>query len=274
MNDQTEKPRNQVSVLKDYLNSKQVTNAINDVLPKYLTIEKILSIALSEVRKTPKLLECDQVSFTNAIVECTQLGLLPGSLLGQAYLIPRNIKGNMTCTLLPGYRGYVVLAERAGTSLIAHAVFENDKYECMLGTMQKIIHIPADGKRGKLRCVYAVARTEKIDPKTGVIQVLSKIDHLTLEDIEKAKRCSQCPDKFWDPWRIEMSRKTGVRRLAKYLDLTPEFSQLCEIDDNFNNGITLNGVFNEEPETPLLPQNEKMKRQMKAKQSKNQETLL
>jgi recombination protein RecT len=253
-------------LLKDYLHSPEVMGAIKKVLPKFLTTDKLLTIVLGEVRKNPKLLECDQISFVNAIVECTQLGLIPGSLFGQAYLIPFNksekrmIDGKekwtkrLICTLLPGYRGYVTLAERAGTSLVAHAVYENDKYECLLGTEQKILHIPAHEDRGDIRCAYAVAKKQTIDKKTGDKQIITKIDHLSMDDLNKAKSCSKCPEDFWDKWEDEQCRKTAAKRLSKYLDLTPEFSQLNEIDNNLDSGIIIDGDFNVESRQQKKPQ--------------------
>lgn len=277
-NQVTERPKNQVSVLRDFLNTKEVVGAINKVLPSYLTTDKMLSLALSEVRKTPKLLECDKISFSNAIVECAQLGLWPGTLLGQAYLVPYKDK----CTLMPGYRGYIVLASRSGYSVTAHCVYENDiKYECILGSVERIIHIPADENRGKIKCVYAVAKSEIIDKKTGEVKIIQKIDHMTMDDLNKARRCSQCPDKFWDKWPEEMYRKTVVRRLSKYLDLSPEFMRLCDIDNSIDSGLTIDGEFlteneQEKIQEPSIPQSKKILNQLKENNDRclNEDTLL
>lgn len=273
MTNEVQKSPNQVNELKAYLEGAKVTAAIEKVLPKFLTVDKLLSIVLTEVRNTPKLLECDRVSFTNSLITCVQLGLVPGALLGQAYLIPRNIKGKMTCTLMPGYRGYVVLAERAGTSLTAQCYCENDiKYECQLGSINKIIHIPANNDRGKIICAYAVARSETID-KNGTIKIISKIDHMAMSDLNKARACSQCPDKFWKPWEHEMCRKTPTRRLSKYLDLSPAFNQLREIDNKFDSGEMIDGDFTDETETPPMPQNQKMLNKLKGGEGKKSEKM-
>lgn len=247
MTNEVQKQPNQINALKAYLEGPQVTKAIEKVLPKFLTVSKLLSVVLTEVRKIPTLLECDRESFTNSLIQCVQLGLVPGALLGQAYLIP--YKGK--CTLLPGYRGYVVLAERAGTSLTAQCYCENDiKYECMLGSVEQIIHIPANDKRGEIICAYAVAKNETID-KNGIRRIITKIDHMAMSDIEKAKACSKCPaDKFWNPWKYEMCRKTVVKRLGKYLDLSPDFNQLVEADNAIDSGIIIEGSFTEDEPQP------------------------
>lgn len=267
MTNEVQKKPNQVNELRRYLETKNVTRAIEEVLPKFLTIDKLLSVVLTEVRKIPKLLECDRESFTTCLIQCVQLGLVPGALLGQAYLIPRNLKGKMTCTLLPGYRGYVVLAERAGTSLTAQCYCENDiKYECLLGSVEQIIHIPANDNRGKVICAYAVAKKEAID-KNGTRRIITKIDHMSMSDLNKAMACSQCPDKFWKPWKSEMCRKTVAKRLGKYLDLSPDFNQLVEVDNEIESGVTIDGAFTDEtePKAPPVPQNKKMLNDMKNK---------
>lgn len=270
--EQDKKP-NQVRVLKKYLESPKVNMAIKKVLPKFLTFDKLLSFVMTEVRSIPKLLKCDHVSFTNCLIQCVQLGLIPGKFFGQAYLIPREIDGIMTCTLLPGYRGYVVLAERAGTSLTAQCYCENDiKYECMLGSFEQIIHIPANDNRGKIICAYAVAKNETI-LKDGSRKIITKIDHMSMSEIEKAKACSQCPTRFWKPWEHEMCRKTVALRLSKYLDLSKEFNQLREIDSNIGSGVALEGEFTSEEEKQNMPQNKKLLEQMKNKKSSVQDDI-
>ena len=58
------------------------------VLPKHITPERMVRIALNAIQNTPKLAECDQKSFLGAIMRSAQLGLEPDGVLGQAYLIP------------------------------------------------------------------------------------------------------------------------------------------------------------------------------------------
>ena len=57
-------------------------------LPKHITADRMTRVALTEVRKNPKLGLCDQASFLGAIMQCSQMGLEPGGVLGHAYLLP------------------------------------------------------------------------------------------------------------------------------------------------------------------------------------------
>jgi recombination protein RecT len=85
-------------------------------LPSHLTAERMARIALTEVRRVPKLALCDQNSFMGAIMTCCQLGLEPGSALGHAYLIPfENTKKRIVeVQLILGYKGMIDLARRSG----------------------------------------------------------------------------------------------------------------------------------------------------------------
>lgn len=61
---------------------------IQRALPKHMDADRIARIALTAVRTTPKLLDCDQFSFLAALMQSAQLGLELNTGLGQAYLIP------------------------------------------------------------------------------------------------------------------------------------------------------------------------------------------
>jgi len=59
------------------------------VLPKSITADRLIRIALTEVRKNPTLAQCDLQSTIGSIMVGAQLALEPG-VMGQAYLVPFN----------------------------------------------------------------------------------------------------------------------------------------------------------------------------------------
>src|SRR5262249_8718109 len=71
-------------------------------LPKHLTAERLLRVALTAVQRTPALLECDQLSIVGSVVQAAQLGLEPDGILGLAYLVPYFNKktGRKECQLI------------------------------------------------------------------------------------------------------------------------------------------------------------------------------
>lgn len=186
-------------------------------LPRHLTPDRMTRIALTELRKIPKLLTCNPESFCGAIMACSQLGLEPGSALGQIYLIPF---GKEVQVIL-GYKGMIELARRSGqiVSLGAHEVHENDVFEFEYGLTEKLRHVPNLKDRGQLIAVYAVAHF------TGgghQIEVMSK------QDVDKVRSRSKSSSS--GPWLTdysEMAKKTVVRKLFKYLPISIEKLQLA-----------------------------------------------
>lgn len=109
---------------------------ITAALPKHLNADRMVRIAFTELRKTPKLQECHPITTLGAIITLSQLGLEPG-VLGQAYLVPFNNKrkGVLECQAIPGWKGYVDLVSRAGRASVATGgVREGDEFDYDLGS--------------------------------------------------------------------------------------------------------------------------------------------
>lgn len=225
------KPTTLTSLMADPRTKAQIALA----LPKHMTADRLARIAMTELRKTPKLMQCDQMSFLGAIMQCAQLGLEPGSALGHAYLLPfdrRQKQGNQWVTvateaqLIIGYRGMIDLARRSGqiVSLSARAVHENDTFSYAYGLEEKLEHVPCeDGNPGSITHVYAVARL-----KDGGVQfeVMSKAA------VDKVRALSKSSDKGpWVDHYEEMAKKTAIRRLFKYLPVSIEMQRAVNIDE-------------------------------------------
>lgn len=126
-----------------------------------MTPERMARIATTEMRRIPKLAECNPMSFLGAVIQCLQLGLEPGGSLGHLYLIPFGKE----VQVIVGYRGMIDLARRSGQiiSIDARAIYEGDQFDCSLGLELKLGHVPdwnnpnrADP--AKPRVVYAMAK--------------------------------------------------------------------------------------------------------------------
>src|SRR5690348_5405799 len=70
---------------------EEMMPAIRQAIPKHMTPERLLRIATTAIRTTPKLKACTAASLLASVMQCAQLGLEPG-VLGHAYLIPYNNK--------------------------------------------------------------------------------------------------------------------------------------------------------------------------------------
>lgn len=202
-------------------------------LPKHLTPDRMTRIALTELRKVPKLAQCDPMTFCGAIMQCAQLGLEPGGALGHIYLIPfdNRKKGVTEVQVIMGYRGMIELARRSGqiVSLSAHEVYEKDTFEFEYGLTEKLRHVPSLSDRGKLTAVYAVAHFVGGGHQ---IEVMSK------QDVEKIRARSKSGNS--GPWLTdwdEMAKKTVLRKLFKYLPVSIEkLQQATALDEQADFG--------------------------------------
>jgi len=104
---------NPYKTIQDLL--KRMEPQIRKALPKHLEPERLARIALTEIRKNPKLLECSRESLLGAVMTAAQLGLEPG-VLGHAYLIPywNNKTKSYEVQFQIGYKGLLDLVRRSG----------------------------------------------------------------------------------------------------------------------------------------------------------------
>jgi recombination protein RecT len=176
-------PPSQIDVL---LRRPDVLEQIALALPSHITAERIARVALTEVRRNPKLAQCDPVSFLGALMQSAQLGLELGNNLGHAYLVPFFNKraGYYEAQLIPGYRGLIDLARRSGqiVSISARVVYENDDFEYRYGLDEELWHKPARTNRGEMIYAYAVA---KLKDGGSQFEVMSR------EEIDEIKEGSQ-----------------------------------------------------------------------------------
>lgn len=124
---------------------------------------QIVRDALTELRRTPKLGQCDSTSVMGALMTCAQLNLRVG-VLGQAWPVPfwdkraRRFKAQ----LIIGYQGYRELAWRSGflASNAAREVKEGDYFDWKYGLDERLDHRPAedDSEERAVTHYYAVVR--------------------------------------------------------------------------------------------------------------------
>ena len=202
--------------------------SLQTVLPKHLTPERVVKMALVAASRQPLLYKCTQASILQSIMKAAELGLDCSGTLGRAYLVPYfNSKiGAYEAQFLVGYQGLIELARRSGNiaRIESRVVYANDQFTVEYGLDQKLVHKPSlNGDRGKLTCVYAVA--ELTDGSR-------QIEVMTLDEVESIRSRSKAKDS--GPWKTdysEMARKTVIRRIAKYLPLSTELQKAFEADD-------------------------------------------
>lgn len=245
------KPKTIAHLLVDPATKQQIAAA----LPRHMTAERLARIVLTEVRKVPKLAQCDQMSFMGAVMQAAQLGLEPGQALGHCYLLPfnkRRKEGNQwiettEVQLIIGYRGMLDLARRSGQilSLEARAIYAKDEYTIRMGLDSTIEHEPAwhEADRGEPLFFYAVA---KLKDGGTQFEVMSAREINAIRDASQgykaavaaqAKYNKDAPDTPWHTHYDEMAKKTVIRRLFKYLPVSIEMQRAVGLDEHADAGL-------------------------------------
>lgn len=204
------------------------------LLPAYMPPKTFVQIVCTQMRKTPLLAKCEPMSFFARLQECAERGLSPNGR--HAYLLPfkNNKAGTVECQLVVGYQGLSLLAKKFGgvTSIYCELWFEKDTLENDTGNIRHIINYRAD-RRDPATNSLGVVCVVKFKDGTSQGIVVPKYEIDTVRDrAQSYKRAKQygtdCP---WMTDYGEMAKKTAFRRLAKWLDLSPEFDSAVDLDN-------------------------------------------
>jgi recombination protein RecT len=204
---------------------------IEQVAPKHLSADRLMRVALMTISRTPKLAECTPHSLLNAFMTASQLGLEVGGVLGEAYLVPYGKEA----TFLVGYRGLINLARRSGQiiSIEAQVVRQGDLFDFEYGLEMRFRHQPKAEVDAPITHAWALARF-----RDGGHQ----LDVMTIRDVEAIrKRSRSATNGPWVTDFAEMAKKTVVRRLCKYLPLSPEVADAIDTSDKSEFGDIVEG---------------------------------
>lgn len=196
-------------------------------LPRHITPDRMLRVALTALRTTPDLLKCTTASLLGSIMSAAQLGLEPNTPLGMAYLIPYKT----TCQLIIGYQGYLDLARRSGmvAQPYAHVVREGDEFHYLYGLYPDLKHVPSgdvERESKPITHVYAVAHLIGKDVGPPIFRVLTK------PQIDKRRaRSASAKSGPWVTDEEAMTLKTGIRAIWPWLPKNAEMATASALDE-------------------------------------------
>ena len=197
-------------------------NEIEKALPPGLTIKKFQQTIYLACKKNPGILDCTQKSIYLALMEAATMGLDP-SISNSCFFIPRRNKGVLELSVQVGYRTIInwIMNTEEIKDINVFVVYEGEVFEIRGGTEAGITHEinPEVEKSWKtIKFVYGVATTVKggkiwryLD-KAGII----------------ARRSRAKTEVIWREWPIEMTLKTGLIYLSKYLPMNTELSGVLD----------------------------------------------
>ncbi|MAH49048.1 hypothetical protein CMI37_24690 [Candidatus Pacearchaeota archaeon] len=218
--------RDQLTALNAFLGTKR--DSLIKIAPRGTDVDRIIRVAMFEAAKNERLVQCTPTSVYLALAKACELNLVAGGVLHRASLVPMwNKKAkSYDAELWIQYTGLMDLVKRSGevAHFVARVVHENDEFEHRFDLDQGEIlkHKVNYDDPGDLRLAYAVCYF-----KDGQRQV----EVMRKDQINRIRSNSRSPDSGpWTQHTEEMWRKTVIRRICKYLPLTPQTTAVLEHD--------------------------------------------
>lgn len=212
---------------------------IAQALPRHLTADRMIQMAVTLISKNPKLKECSASSLIGAVMQASILGFRPVEALAQCYFVPysnkkRDAEGKETWVkevqFQIGYRGLIDLARRSGQiqSIHAFGVYKGDDFKYALGLNPSIHHIPSENEKEAKNLTHAYA---VVHYKDGGYNFTV----LTRKEIEALRRRnSMQKEEVAGAWKTDyeaMACAKVIKQLSKYMPLSDEMSNAIRADE-------------------------------------------
>jgi len=224
--------------LMDVLQAPKFKEQMALALPKHLNADRMIRIFMTVVRRNGMLLQCTKQSIAACAMTCAALGLEPEPFLGHAYLVPyRNKAGYLEAQLIPGYRGYLMLARRSGevAAVTTQVVHAKDHFDLEYGVNARLTHRPSrDADPGPPMGAYIF-----LNYKDGS----TSFDFMSTEQIEKVRTRSKASKE--GPWVTdweEMAKKTVIRRHMKIAPVSTDIARLSVLEERAEIGESQEGL--------------------------------
>lgn len=209
--------------LKSLITTPAAQREIAKALPDHITTDRFTRAVLTAINRTPKLAQCSQSSFLEAMMTCSQLGLEPNGY--DAHLVPYGTK----CTLIADYKGLIKLAYQSGsvTNIEAAVVYDGDEFD-----YETCKHKPWGWIAGSKRLKHRgnpIGAYVIIHMKDGAIHR----ERMTTDEINAIR--DRSPAGQSGPWVTdwdEMAKKTVYKRAAKWVPKSPHLQQALLVDDD------------------------------------------
>jgi len=230
------------NTLSAIINSDSMKKQWALVLPKCLTPDRLARVALTQLRKNPKLGKCTQESFLGAMMKCAELGLEPNGR--DAHLVPYGAE----CTMIPDYKGLVRLVRRDADvkDVQVFTVRENDTFKWTPDGIEHTFGLRSP--RGEVIGCYT-----KISWMNGTTSYGEPMTRDEAETIRNASPSGKSGP--WVTWFTEMWKKSAIKRDSKMWPLSPETQDAIAAADE---GVELNagGISIESPIAGMKPADE------------------
>jgi len=222
------------SLIKEQIPAIQMAVAGGSPEERQKRAERFARVALTTIRNSPQLMQCNQASVVGALMTAASLDL-DIDPRGLAYLVP--YKGEAQLQI--GYKGLKELAYRSGKikriydDVVYRAEIEADMFRIIIGLDRALEHrvdpLRPELRQGEIVLAYAVA---VFSDDTRHFEYVDRFE------VEKRKKVSQSAQgKYpqyspWNTWEAEMWKKSAVKKLARALPQSAEqFQRAVALDE-------------------------------------------
>ncbi len=205
--------------IRDLIAGDNFRTQVAMALPKHITPDRFIRVALTALTRTPKLMECTRESLLRCMMDLSAAGLEPDGR--HAHLIPYGKE----CTLVIDYKGIIAIVRRdpAVADVQCFTIRQNDSATWENGVINHTFQI---GKpRGEVIATYT-----KIVWADGRVSTGEPFEK---EDAERSRKSSKSGNA--GPWKdhyTEMWKKSNIRRDSKMWSLMPEILDAIDKDDD------------------------------------------
>lgn len=229
-----------IASLKERIESPDFTRELTRIVGSAVGADRVQRMVLTSISRNPGIAECTTKSIINAIYQATQLGLpLDGR---HAHLVPFREGDRKVCTLVPDYKGLLMLAIKSGSVLSVNLekVCENDDFEWDRGVIVRH-RINFRQPRGEAYAWYAIAKLVGGGEASCVIP---------RDEMEALRARVKKGDKRspWDTDFDEMAKKSCFKRLSKVLPMTAEYAEAERLADEDPVDVTPKTAVFEKPQ--------------------------
>ena len=223
-----------------------IAKAMQDAGFSIERVKREISFAIQIINKSAALQKCSQQSLQSAVLNISNIGLSLNPVAKEAYLVPRwdSLNKCSVAVLDPSYIGLVKLLTDSGSvkSMLCQLVYSGDYFEVDLANNgNPVIHKPelSRSKRGEVTGVYALAT---------LIDGTRQVEYMSIEEVNdirersetyKAHKAGKIQSCTWITDAGEMTRKTVIKRIYKYLPRTDRMTQIDEAIAADNNDFAI-----------------------------------
>lgn len=208
-------------------------------------VKREISFAIQIINKSPSLQKCSPDSLKAAVLNVSNIGLSLNPVAKESYLVPRwdNVSKSYVAVLEPGYVGLIKLLTDSGSvkSMVCQLVYEGDAFQLDLANNQNPVrHNPElnKAKRGQVTGVYALAT---------LIDGTRQVEYMGIDEVHeirersetyKAHKEGKIKSCTWVTDPGEMTRKTVIKRIYKYLPRTERMEAIDKAIEKDNDDFT------------------------------------